>query len=191
MKPFMTFMTFSVCLMPLLAGASASRADLLLTLSPGPATIASGGVVTFRGTITNTGTETVDLLSWGSPSFSGPGSMDSPPFDTPGTGYTDLFFNGTPYQIVAGSNSDAIDLFRVTADNTSVAGDLLAGSFTVTSYGESSQASIVSDPANFAVRVSGASAVPKASTTVSLSLLLALGMGGLVIAVRRKKAVAS
>jgi len=30
--------------------------------------------------------------------------------------------------------------------------------------------------------------VPEASTTVSLGLLLALGMGGLVVAARRKKA---
>ena len=36
-----------------------------------------------------------------------------------------------------------------------------------------------------------AAPVPEASTTVSLGLLLALGVGGLVIAARRRKAASS
>ena len=70
--------------------------------------------------------------------------------------------------------------------NSSVftAGALGKATFTVTSSGSASSQSTQANA--FQVRDLGAAPVPEASTTVSLGLLLALGLGGLVVSARRK-----
>ena len=158
--------------LPLLLLAAPAHAQLTLTLTPSAQT--APGVFAFSGTLSNPTTGDLALYS------------DEYKFDTlvAGLSLDDSPFNtNAPTDLPAGMSYTGL-LFNVFADPT-VAPDTYGGTFSVT------DGNPLDKPASspFSVTVLPSTpAVPEASTTVSLGLLLALGLGGIVVARRRKPA---
>ena len=164
----------------LLAAAPAAQAQLTLTLTPASQAGAAGSMFTFTGTLANPTANTVFLYG-DSPTFNGPGTIDGNPFlnngplslapkgSTTGSGPTDSY---------TGS------FFTVTLSPLATPGTYL-GTFEVLGGPTANDQNIVATE-DFSVTVAPP-AVPEASTTVSLGLLLLLGLGGTVVAAKRKK----
>ena len=113
-------------------------------------------------------------------------------FTTPGsTGTVTLYYDGL--QIGQGTETDTLDSLGMTSfdtiggANVNFSSNFFMGSLTdVRIYSGALSGSQVA--ASFQVGPNGAPpAVPEASTTLSLGLLLALGLGGLVVAARKKR----
>jgi hypothetical protein len=155
---------------------TAAHAQISLSISPATVTAMPGATgVSVFGTLTNSGTASVDLDDAYYNLLTGPAGADL----TSAISFSDY---SAPFTLTAGqSYSGALFTFDTQPD--APVGDY-TGNFAV-SYG--GQATDQTNP-NFTVTLQSA-AVPEASTTVSLGLLLALGLGGMVIARKRTAAV--
>lgn len=146
--------------------------------------ITTSGVSAAQGLAGNRGTDPTGLHQE-AVTFSG--------FTTPGsTGTVTLYYDGL--QIGQGTETDTLDSLGPTGfdtiggANVNFPNNFFMGSLTdVRIYSGALSGSQVA--ASFQAGPNAAPpAVPEASTTVSFGLLLALGMGGVVVAARRKKA---
>ena len=161
----------------LAAAPSAHAQSVLLTFVQPQQSVSPGSPVTFSGTITNNSAndEYLNGFDFGAgPDFGGVGL----------TANADTFFNITPYKLLAGASTGIISLFTVTADPGTPAGSYL-NVFNIeggTTAGDNTQLG----GAEFTVNVPRGAPVPEASTTLSLGLLLALGLGGVAAAKRRR-----
>ncbi len=173
-------------LLATLAAAPAAHAQLTFSLTPASQAGNPGDTLHFTGMLSNTSTtDTVSLAGGDTVNFNAPGlTLD----DTP-------FFNNAPATLqTAGSvdgNNNSTDSFtgdffdvKIANDGTAVPGTFF-GTFTVnaTDNATGADASVSQD---FSVTVDP-SPVPEASTTVSFGLLLLLGLGGVVIAKKRRQ----
>jgi len=157
------------------AAPNAAQAQLTLTLSPSSQAGKVPNTFHFTGTLTNP-TGAVVFLNGDSPTFNGPGTIDD-----------SAFLNNAPLSLgPAGGGSDTYtgSFFDITLPS-SAAPSTYFGTFTVLG-GPTANDLMTVGTEDFSVMVSPSPAVPEASTTVSLGLLLALGLGGLVVAARRK-----
>jgi hypothetical protein len=172
-------------LLATLAAAPAAHAQLTLTLTPASQAGPAGSTFHFTGTLTNPTASEV-FLNGDTPTFNGPGSIDDSPFlnNAPGSlmpmGSTDPN-TGAPTDSFTGS------LFDVTLDPSAAPGTYF-GTFEVQGGPTVNDQGVVASE-DFSVTVEPP-AVPEASTTVSLGLLLALGLGGVVVSARRRKPLA-
>ncbi len=106
---------------------------------------------------------------------------------TPGTFGTTSTLSGGGLRSPFGLAVDVRgDLFAANINGQSIT-EFMAGT-TPGTFGEGTTFATVNDPAFLAFGPSAPPAVPEASTTVSLGLLLALGIGGMVIAKKRRAA---
>lgn len=153
---------------------------LNLTLTPSTLDGNPGDMLVFNGTLSNPSTTNTVFLNGDTPTFNGPGTIDGNPF-----------LNNAPNTLgPAGSGSDTYtgSFFDITLDPSATPGRYL-GTFTITGGADGNAMDTVATE-DFAVIVNP-SPVPEASTTVSFGLLLALGLGGVVVVARRRKASAS
>ena len=158
-----------------LLAAPAAHAQLDLTFTPPARVAAPGSTFTFTGTLANNSGSTV-FLNGDSLSLNGPGltSDDSP------------FLSNAPLSLANGDSYSG-DFFSVSVDPATPAGTYF-GTFAVTGGADGSAQDTVASQ-DFSVQVtSGSAPVPEASSVASLGLLLALGLGGVAVARRRKAA---
>ena len=171
-----------LAVLPLALLAAPAQAQLTLNLTPAAQVGAIGDTLNFTGTLSNPTLDTVFLNS-DSFSFSGPAPDDSPflnaPLSLDPVGTTDM--NGNPTDSYTGG------FFNVTLDSSVAPGTYL-GTFSILGGADSNAADTVATE-DFSVTVLPA-AVPEASSLVSLGVLLALGLGGLVISAKRRKSAA-
>lgn len=168
------------CFSVLPAAHAQAPYPLSLTFTSPNQTVGPGGALHFTGTLTNTSSSLVFLNS------------DSVSFNAPVAGLTlddSPFLTNAPMFLAAGpiGSSYTGDFFDVMVSPSAVAGTY-QGTFDVLGGGDTGTYDIVGSQTFF---VSVPEAVPEASTTVSMGLLLALGGGGLMIAKRRRTAAAS
>ena len=159
------------------AAPNAAQAQLTLTLSPSSQAGKVPNTFHFTGTLTNP-TGAVVFLNGDSPTFNGPGTIDD-----------SAFLNNAPVSLgPTGSGSDTYtgSFFDITLPS-SAAPSTYFGTFTVLG-GPTTNDQMTVGTEDFSVMVLPSPAVPEASTVVSLGLLLALGLGGLVVGARRRKA---
>ncbi|MGI4790237.1 MAG: hypothetical protein ACRYFS_15475 [Janthinobacterium lividum] len=95
-----------------------------------------------------------------------------------------------------GSNGQGVFSVQELLNGVAVGGPVTSSTFGTVSFGGTAFNSLIFSDTNtqFAIDnldVSGSAPVPEASTTVSFGLLLALGMSGIVVAARKKKAAAA
>ena len=159
-------------LLVFLAPPQVAHAQLVLKLAPS-AQVAPG-TFAFSGTLSNPTTGDLALYSDGYKfdNLAAGLSLDDSPFNT-----------NAPTDLPAGQSYTGL-LFNVSVDPT-VAPGTYGGTFSVT------DGNPLDKPASdtFSVTVPPSTpAVPEASTTVSLGLLLALGLGGIAVTRRRKPA---
>ena len=158
------------------AAPRAAQAQLTLTLTSAAQTGPASGVFHFAGTLTNSTAAEV-FLNGDSPTFNGPGTIDD-----------SAFLNNAPVSLgPAGGGSDTYtgSFFDITLPS-SAAPSTYFGTFTVLGGPTAGDQTTVATK-DFLVMVPPP-AVPEASTTVSLGLLLVLGLGGTVVSARRRKA---
>jgi len=159
------------------AAPRAAQAQLTLTLTSAAQTGPASGVFHFAGTLTNSTAAEV-FLNGDSPTFNGPGTIDD-----------SAFLNNAPVSLgPAGGGSDTYtgSFFDIILPSSAAPGTYF-GTFTVLG-GPTASDQIAVATEDFLVTVPPSPAVPEASTIVSLGLLLALGLGGLVVSARRRKA---
>ena len=157
------------------AAPRAAQAQLTLTLTSAAQTGPASGAFHFAGTLTNSTAAEV-FLNGDSPTFNGPGTIDD-----------SAFLNNAPVSLgPAGGGSDTYtgSFFDIILPSSAAPGTYF-GTCTVLG-GPTANDLMTVGTEDFLVTVSPSPAVPEASTTVSLGLLLALGLGGLVVAARRK-----
>ena len=169
-----TFLPVSAALLVFLNAAPAAHAQLTLTFTPDAQAGTAPGTFAFTGTLTNPTTSDVNLYSYGL-TFNGLAAglgLDGSPFDS------------APSDLPAGMSYTG-GFFNVSVDPTA-APDTYTGTFAI--YGDADPNNPPVATKDFSVTVLPPSAqpVPETSTTVSLGLLLALGLGGIVVARRRK-----
>jgi hypothetical protein len=169
-----------LALLPLALLAAPAQAQLTLNLNQAAQVGAIGDTLNFTGTLSNPTTDTVFLNSE-SFSFSGPATDASPflisaPLILDPMGTTDA--NNNPTDSYTGG------FFDVTLD-PSVAPGLYTGTVSIIG-GAGAFATDTVATHDFSVTVLPA-AVPEASSVVSLGVLLAMGLGGLVVSARRRK----
>lgn len=168
-----------------------AHAQIVLRSAPlAVQSIARGGTAAFTVTLQNTGASTFFFLGddlsftsapgpieYGFPTSSSTVAVDDTPFSS--------FIPGA--SLAAGA-TQTFTMFNVLAGSASTLGSYI-GQFTVQGNTDSAGAANDLVTQNFQLNVNAP--VPEASTTVSFGLLLALGMGGVVVAARRKKAQAA
>ena len=177
-----------LAVLPLLLLAVPAHAQLNLNLANTSLAGNPGDTLNFTGTLSNPTLASVFLNS-DNPTFNGPGTTDGSPFllnpnapislDPAGT--TDA--NGNP----TGTDSYSGPFFDVTLDPNAAPG-IYNGTFTILGGVDGNATDNVATE-DFSVTVLPA-AVPEASPTVSLGVLLALGLGGLIVSAKRRKASA-
>ena len=144
-----------------------AQTDFTFTLSNPTQVVAPGGSGSFNGTVTFPSPVTITFFDKGFSLFS--------TADTTSRGFdpslTSFFFTGT------GTYTGAIYDFTLAATDTP--GQSITGNL---SLGDASGK--ISNPISLTV---GAAPVPEASTTVSFGLLLALGLGGTVVAAKKRQ----
>ncbi len=181
MKLWHTFSPLAV--LPLLLLAAPAHAQLTLNLLPAVQAGNPGDTLYFTGTLSNMTADTVFLNS-DSPTFNGPGTID----DTP-------FFNNAPASLdpmgtmdANGNPTDTYNgpFFDITL-NANAAPGTYNGTFTILGGVDGNATDTVATQ-DFSVTVLPVAAVPEASSVVSLGVLLALGLGGLSVSTRRRKA---
>ena len=171
----------SAAVLACLGGAPAAHAQLSLTLTPASQAGTAPGTFSFSGTLANPTANTV-FLNGDSLTFNGPASgltLDDSPFLT----------NAPSSLGASGGGSDTYTggFFDVTASPSAAPGTYF-GTFSVVGGADGSAQNTVATE-DFSVSVTGQTAlVPEASSVVSLALLLALGLGGVWRAARRKPA---
>ena len=156
------------------AAPNAAQAQLTLTLSPSSQAGKVPNTFHFTGTLTNP-TGAVVFLNGDSPTFNGPGTIDD-----------SAFLNNAPLSLTAVTMPGAAytgGFFDVIM--TSAAQGTYFGTFEVLGGPTANDQAVVATE-DFSVTVAP-SPVPEASTTVSLGLLLTLGLGGVVVSARRRK----
>ncbi len=168
--------------------APAAHAQLTLTLTPDPSGF-PGDTVSFTGTLDNPTGDTYNL-DGADPTLTALGlTVDESPFNTSApltlepAGSTDM--NGLPTDSYTGPLFNII----IANDGSAVPGTY-TGTFDITGGPSANDTGGIIATQNFSITVN-APAVPEASTTVSFGLLLAFGLGGLVVSARRRKAAAS
>ncbi|MGI4789541.1 MAG: hypothetical protein ACRYFS_11900 [Janthinobacterium lividum] len=157
-----------------------AQADLPLTVTLTPSGLVGdpGDVLEFTGTLSNPVTNSNDVFLNG----------DSTTFNGPATDLTvnpmgnDPFFDNAPVSLAPGDAYSG-EYFDVAISPTAQPGTYF-GTFLVTG-GMDGNASDTVASEDFSVTVLAPAAVPEASTTVSLGILLALGGAGLWRARRR------
>ena len=172
----MTLSLLAPALLLCFAAPHAAQAQLTLTLMPASQTGSAPGAFHFTGTLTNSTAAEV-FLNGDSPTFNGPGTIDD-----------SAFLTNAPLTLGAmGSGSDTYtgSFFDITLPSSAAPGTYF-GTFTILG-GLTANDQIAVATEDFLVTVPPP-AVPEASTTVSLGLLLVLGLGGTVVSARRRKA---
>lgn len=164
----------------LLITAPAAQAQVVFQLTP-PAQIGNpGDTLHFTGILTNLGASTVYLFG-DSATLTGPGlTLDDTPF----------FLDGPTSLAPMGEDGDTYQggFFDVGIDSLTAVPGTYTGTFALTGGADPSS----SDPLasqDFTVIVPGTNTapVPEASTLVSLSILLALGLGSLTVRAHRRR----
>lgn len=164
-----------------------ARAQISLTsANPVIQSTSKGGTLTFTATLKNTGTSAFYFLG-DDPTFSGPGPTE---IGLPASSTSSVVLDDSPFTNILGTSlaagaSQSFTLFNIFAGTTSTAGTYL-GHFTI--QGNTDPNGAANDAATQDFQVNVGAPVPEASTTASLGVLLALGLGGVVVAARRKKA---
>ena len=172
----MTLSLLAPALLLCFAAPHAAQAQLTLTLMPASQTGKVPNTFHFTGTLTNSTAAEV-FLNGDSPTFNGPGTIDD-----------SAFLTNAPLTLGAmGSGSDTYtgSFFDITLPSSAAPGTYF-GTFTVLG-GPTASDQIAVATEDFLVTVPPP-AVPEASTTVLLGLLLVLGLGGTVVSARRRKA---
>lgn len=185
-----TFALFGV-LGASLAAAPAHAQITITSVNPAVQSINRGGTTTFTATLKNTGASTFYFLGDNTDFTMAPGPTE---FGAP-TATNTVALDDTPFfnSVLAGASlasgaSQTFTLFNIFAGTASTPGSYL-GYFTIQGNTDPNGAANDLVTQNFQATVN--SPVPEASTTVSLGLLLALGVGGALIASRKKKAQAA
>jgi hypothetical protein len=190
MKLWHTFPPLAV--LPLLLLAAPAHAQLNLSLLPASQAGNPGDTLNFTGMLSNP-TAASDpnaysvFLNSDSPTFNGPGTIDATPFFTNAPASLDpagtMDANGNL------TNTDTYNgpFFDITLDPNAAPGTY-NGTFTILGGADGNASDTVATQ-DFSVTVLPA-AVPEASSVVSLGVLLALGLGGLVVSTRRRKSAA-
>ena len=164
----------------LLAGliaAPAAHAQLSFTLLPGSQSGIGGDVLHFTGTLSNPSTTDTINLNSDSATFTAPGlTLDDSPF----------FNNAPPTLTPKGSGGEAYSggFFDIAIDPSAAPGTY-SGIFNILGGPNAGDLNVIASQ-NFTVTVQSAP-IPEASTTASFGLLLAFGLGGMVVAAKRKK----
>ena len=155
-----------------------------VTGAPGTA-VAGAGYTPFLFSITFANPTASSFTISAAPTFNGGNAAT---INFLGTGDVFAFYGGTlPFTLVPGGTTQT-QVFELDVDGAVPPSTLLTGDLDFEGVNtKTGQQLTVSDPT---LRFVTPPAVPEASTTVSLGLLLALGMGGVVVAARRKKAAA-
>jgi hypothetical protein len=190
---FMPKISAAAVLISLLFVAGSAKAQVVMTIA-GPQSATPGGPdATFAGTITNKSLTDTYILSFGQID-----SFDLDPSSGAGdVNISNLFFPTAPDP--GSSFAPAPDasstfgpgaLFSVSIDPTAPTG-LYSGTFGLYGYLSSdlTQTPVELDTKSFDLTVAS-TPVPEASTAVSVSLLFALGIGGLYISARRRSRAA-
>ena len=178
----------TAALLVLVLHSGTAQAQVVLTIAGPQTAILNGPDATFAGTITNTSLSDTYVLSFG--------QIDSFTLD-PSNGAGDVFLSDLLFPTdpdpgsslapapAASSHYGPGDLFSVSVDPTAPTG-LYSGTFGLYGYAASdlTQTPIELTTANFDLTVAS-TPVPEASTALSLSLLVALGLGAFVLNTRR------
>lgn len=174
-RTFTSFLPLPAALLAALVVAPAASAQLVLNLTPPSQAGTAPGTFLFTGTLTNPTASDVNLYS------------DLYQFNVPAAGLSldDSPFGSAPAALPAGMSYTG-GFFSVSVDPTTAPGTY-SGTFSITD-GNPLDGPVASKDFFVTVVPSSSPAVPEASTTVSLGLLLALGLGGIVITRRRKPA---
>lgn len=176
-----TSLAASAALLACLAGAPAARAQTTLTLTPAAQAGSPGSTLFFSGTLANTGMSDV-FLNGDSLTFNGPANgltLDDSPF----------FANAPTSLGASGSGSDTFTggLFDVSLGASAVPGTYF-GTFAVTGgAGGNAQGTLASQDFSVTVEPASPSAAPEPSQVAGLAFT-ALGLGGLLLRARRRKA---
>ena len=158
-----------------LAAAPAAQAQTAFGMPQDGRAGAQGDTIQFADTLSNSSaTDTVFL------------NNDTVTFTAPGLTLTDLFFSNGPASLgPVGSGTETYngDFFDVAISSTAQPGTY-SGTFEIQGGADSNADGIVAAK-DFSVTVLPA-AVPEVSSFFSLGLLLALSLGGVAVAARRK-----
>ena len=182
-KPLSLTLLAPAALLAVLITAPAARAQtagnpVSLVFTPAGQVTTPGGVLNFSGILSNTTAGPV-FLNGDSLTFNGPASdltLDDSPFNSSAP--------ASPGAMGSGTDLYSGDLFTVSADALTQPGTYF-GTFEILGGADGNAQSEVA-AADFSVTVLAPAAVPEATTTVSFGLLLALGLGAVVVARRRK-----
>ena len=172
----------------LLAGliaAPAAHAQLSFTLLPGNQSGIGGDTLHFTGALSNPSTTDTINLNSDSATFTAPGLTldDSPFFNNAPSALSPMGSvdgSGNPTDSYTGGFFD----ITIASDGSALPGTY-SGVLNILGGPNAGDLSIVASQ-KFTVTVQSAP-IPEASSLVSLSLLLALGTGGLIVAGRHKK----
>ena len=159
--------------------AAPVHAQLLLGLTPQAQSGTLGDTLLFSGTLSNPTTSEVFL------------NGESLTFDAPVTGLSldgSAFLNNAPISLSAsgGGNDTYTDGFFSVFVAPSAAAGTYTGTFAVLGGADGNAQTTVASQRFFVTVTPNGAPVPEASTTVSLGLLL--GLGGLMLHARRRKA---
>ena len=185
MKSLFSALLVPAALLAALISTPAARAQtagdpVSLVFTPAGQVTTPGGVLNFSAALSNTTASPV-FLNGDSLTFNGPASgltLDDSPF-----------LNNAPLSLGAASSSSGLysgNLFTVSVGPFAQPGTYF-GTFEILGGADANAQNEVAK-ADFSVTVLAPAAVPEASTTASFGLLMALGLGGLVVARRRKPA---
>ena len=181
-KAFLLPLAFAAGLLFAPPAAQAQVAGLTFSFLPSVQTVAVGGSADFTGQFVNLtttsyfvtlGDYSADVLG-GSPLVTG-------------------FFNGDPnalngaFEVPAGQTVTLSGVETLSAD-PSLSSGTYTGTVDFQGHAAGASADTTLGTAAATLIVAAPQAVPEASTTASLGLLLALGMGGMAVAARRRSA---
>ncbi len=167
-----------------------AHAQLVITSAPTVTqSITLGGFTSYSATLRNDFTSAVYFLGDNTDFTFAPGPTEFAPASSNNT----VVLDDTPYFNFVGTSlgagqSQTFTLFNVAAGTAATTGTY-QGFFTIQGSTDPSGDPIDLATQNFQTIVTpGVAPVPEASTLVSLGLMLALGMGGTVVAARKRKA---
>jgi len=175
MKITHAFIASAVVLSALAAAPAAHAQQLDFNFAPKAQAGTPGSVLQFTAALSNPSTTDTVFLNG-----------DTPTLNAPGLNVNDIFFSNGPTSLgPVGSGTDTYsgDFLDVTITSAAQPGTY-QGTYTIVGGADSNAQDTVAT-ADFSVTVLPA-AVPEASSVVSLGLLLALGLGGVTVAARRK-----